>query len=67
MMSSGSILTVTFLRELTEPVPGRAFTFKRAHGVDTVAALTNAGYGLALVHICASEEFKHRKETNALA
>lgn len=47
-------------------MPGGAFTVKGAYGVDTVAALTNAGYGLALVHICACEEFKHRKETNAL-
>lgn len=64
MMPSGWILTVTFLRELAELVPGGTFTFKGAYGVDTVAALTNAGYGLALVHICACKEFKHRKETN---
>lgn len=60
-MSSALGLTVTFLCELAELVPGGAFTFKGANGVDTVPTLTNAGYGLALIHICACKEFKHRK------
>lgn len=45
-------LTVTFLGDLVELVPGGTFALEGPHRVDAVSSLTDAGDGLALVHVC---------------
>jgi len=47
-----SLLTFTFLSYLVELVSSGTFALKRSHCVDAVSPLTEAGDGLALVHIC---------------
>lgn len=58
------ILTFTFLRDLIELVPCRAFALKGSDRVDTVSSLTDARDGLALIHICTYRAYHYHIHTH---